>query len=90
METLIRKKGGEPFVAPSVHERALDDQRGALEFVDPAGGSRIRPAGVHDGCRLSFLRGPAAADSADNATLARLAEGLRKTFIVSRGKISFL
>ena len=37
------------------------------------------------GAGLAFLRDLAAADSADNVTLTRLAEGLRKTFIVSRG-----
>lgn len=34
METLIRRFGGEPFVAPSVQERALDSNREALEWAD--------------------------------------------------------
>lgn len=34
METLIRRFGGEPFVAPSVQERALDSNAGALAWAD--------------------------------------------------------
>jgi len=34
MEALIRREQGDPFVAPSVQERALDDHRDALRFVE--------------------------------------------------------
>jgi uroporphyrinogen-III synthase len=85
METLIRREGGDPFVAPSVQERALDDHRGALEFVDRLHAGEFDLVVCMTGAGLSFLRDLAAADSADNSTSARLAEGLRRTFIVSRG-----
>src|SRR5882724_4128936 len=81
METLIRREGGEPFVAPSVQERALDDQRGALEFVDRLEAGEFDLVVCMTGAGLSFLRELAVAYSA----LERLSEGLRKTFIVARG-----
>src|SRR5580658_1731525 len=82
METLIRREGGDPFVAPSVQERALDDHRGALEFVDRLAAGEFDLVVCMTGAGLSFLRDLAAADSADHSTLSRLAEGLRRTFIV--------
>jgi uroporphyrinogen-III synthase len=85
METLIRREGGDPFVAPSVQERALDDHRGAMEFVDRLAAGEFDLVVCMTGAGLSFLRDLAAADSADHSTLDRLAEGLRRTFIVSRG-----
>jgi uroporphyrinogen-III synthase len=84
METLIRREGGEPFVAPSVQERALDDQRGALEFVDRLAAGEFDLVVCMTGAGLSFLRELAMADT-DNTRLPRLSEGLRKTFIVARG-----
>jgi uroporphyrinogen-III synthase len=85
METLIRRAGGDPFVAPSVQERALEDQRGALAFVDRLARGEFDLVICMTGAGLAFLRDLAVADSADGSTLARLSEGLRKTFLVSRG-----
>jgi uroporphyrinogen-III synthase len=85
METLIRREGGDPFVAPSVQERALDDHRAALEFVDRLAAGEFDLVVCMTGAGLAFLRDLAAADSPDQSTLARLAEGLSRTFIVSRG-----
>jgi len=85
METLIRREGGDPFVAPSVEERALDDHRGALEFVDRLDAGEFDLVVCMTGAGLAFLRDLAAADSADNSKSARLAAGLQKVFIVSRG-----
>src|SRR5205085_2329590 len=34
MEALIRREGGDPFLAPSVQERALDDHGDAIRFVE--------------------------------------------------------
>ena len=34
MEALIRREGGDPFIAPSVQERALDDHGEAIRFVE--------------------------------------------------------
>ena len=85
METLIRREGGEPFVAPSVQERALDDHLGALDFIGRLEAGEFDLLVCMTGAGLSFLRDLAAADSATGSTLTRLSEGLRKTFIVSRG-----
>lgn len=81
METLIRREGGDPFVAPSVQERALDDHQGAREFVGRLAAGEFDLVVCMTGAGLAFLRDLAAADS----VLDRLAEGLRNTFIVSRG-----
>jgi uroporphyrinogen-III synthase len=81
METLIRREGGEPFVAPSVQERALEDNREAMGFVDRLEAGEFDLVVCMTGAGLAFLRDLAAAESA----LDRLAAGLRKTFIVSRG-----
>lgn len=85
METLIRREGGEPFVAPSVQERALDDHRGALGFVDRLEAGEFDLVVCMTGAGLSFLRDLAIADAPNNATLTRLGEGLRRVVIVSRG-----
>jgi uroporphyrinogen-III synthase len=81
METLIRREGGDPFVAPSVEERALEDNREALGFVDRLEAGEFDLVVCMTGAGLAFLRDLAAADS----NVERLAAGLRRTFIVSRG-----
>lgn len=81
METLIRREGGDPFVAPSVEERALDDHREALSFIDRLEAGEFDLVVCMTGAGLAFLRDLAAAGS----VLDRLAAGLRRTFIVSRG-----
>ncbi len=81
METLIRREGGIPFVAPSVQERALEDHRDALGFVDRLYAREFDLVVCMTGAGLSFLRDLAVADSKPEL----LAEGLRNTFIVSRG-----
>ncbi len=85
MESLILRAGGEPFVAPSVQERALDDHREAFHFVDRLEAGDFDLVVCMTAAGLSFLRDLAAADATDGSTLTRLSEGLRKTFIVSRG-----
>ncbi len=84
METLIRREGGEAFVAPSVQERALEDHRETLKFVDRLEAGEFDLVVCMTGAGLSFLRDLAIQDT-DLTTLSRLAEGLRNTFIVSRG-----
>jgi uroporphyrinogen-III synthase len=81
MEILIRREGGDPFVAPSVQERALDDHREALGFVERLHAGEFDLVVCMTGAGLSFLRDLAVADS----KLELLAAGLRNTFIVSRG-----
>jgi uroporphyrinogen-III synthase len=81
MEALIRREGGDPFVAPSVQERALDDHREAGEFVRRLEAGEFDLVVCMTGAGLSFLRELAAAEG----TLAKLSEGLRRTFVVARG-----
>jgi uroporphyrinogen-III synthase len=81
METLIRREGGEPFMAPSVQERALDDHREAWEFVDRLEAGEFDLVVCMTGAALAFLRDLAATEGA----LERLAAGMRSTFIVARG-----
>lgn len=81
MEALIRREGGDPFVAPSVQERALEDHREALKFVDRLEAGEFDLVVCMTGAGLAFLRDLAAA----NAALERLAAGLRNTTVVSRG-----
>jgi len=81
MEALIRREGGDPFVAPSVEERALDDQHEALNFVDRAAAGEFDLVVCMTGAGLAFLRDVAAA----NGRLEALSRGLQSVFIVSRG-----
>jgi len=81
METLIRREGGDAFIAPSVQERALDNHRGALEFVGRLDAGEFDLVVCMTGAGLSFLRDLAAAGS----MLEKLAAGLCRTFVVSRG-----
>jgi uroporphyrinogen-III synthase len=81
MEALIRREGGDPFVAPSVEERALDDQHEALDFVDRVGAGEFDLVVCMTGAGLAFLRDVAAA----NGRAETLARGLQSVFIVSRG-----
>lgn len=81
METLIRREGGDPFVAPSVQERALEDQTEALEFIHRLKAREFDLLVCMTGAGLDFLKELAIA----KGLLAELAEGLRNVFIVSRG-----
>ena len=83
METLIRREGGDPFVAASVQERALDDHRDAMQFVERLYAGEFDLLVCMTGAGLAFLRELAVASG--NGALDRLAEGLRKVVIVSRG-----
>ncbi|MDP9055038.1 MAG: uroporphyrinogen-III synthase [Acidobacteriota bacterium] len=81
METLIRREGGNPFIAPSVEERALEDHSEALDFIDRLHAGEFDLVVCMTGAGLAFLREIAIA----SAKVEMLAEGLRNTFIVSRG-----
>jgi uroporphyrinogen-III synthase len=85
MEALIRREGGEPFVAPSVEERALEDHHEVLEFVDRLAAGEFDLVVCMTGAGLAFLRDLAASDKPDRSTSRRLSEGLRSVFIVARG-----
>src|SRR4051794_21492808 len=81
MEALIRREGGDPFVAPSVQERALDDHREATDFITRLAAGEFDLVICMTGAGLSFLRELAQA----GGSLEKLAQGMRNTFIVARG-----
>jgi len=81
METLIRREGGDPLIAPSVQERALEDQKEPLEFIHRLALGEFNLVICMTGAGLAFLRDLAVA----NSLIDTLSAGLRKVFIVSRG-----
>jgi uroporphyrinogen-III synthase len=81
MEALIRREGGDPFVAPSVQERALDDHGDAIRFVERLEADEFDMVIVMTGAGLAFLRDQVAAHS----SAARLGAALRRVTLVSRG-----
>ena len=81
MEALIRREGGDPFLAPSVQERALDDNGDAIRFVERLEAGEFDMVIVMTGTGLAFLRDQVAAHS----PAARLGAALGRVTIVSRG-----
>jgi len=81
MEALIRREGGDPFVAPSVQERALDDHGEAIRFVERLEAGEFDMVICMTGTGLAFLRDQVVAHS----SAARLGAALRRVTIVSRG-----
>ena len=81
MEALIRREGGDPFVAPSVQERALDDHGDAIRFVERLEADEFDMVIVMTGTGLAFLRDQVVAHS----PAGRLGAALGRTTIVSRG-----
>ncbi len=81
MEALIRREGGDPFVAPSVQERALDDHGEAIHFVERLEADEFDMVICMTGAGLAFLRDQVVAQS----SAARLGAALRRVAIVSRG-----
>lgn len=81
MEALIRREGGDPFVAPSVQERALDDHGEAIRFVERMEADEFDMVIVMTGAGLAFLRDQVVA----HFSAARLGAALRRVTIVSRG-----
>jgi uroporphyrinogen-III synthase len=81
MEALIRREGGDPFVAPSVQERALDDHGEAIRFVERLEADEFDMVIVMTGTGLAFLRDQVVAHSSE----ARLGAALGRVTIVSRG-----
>lgn len=78
---MIRRAGGDPFVAPSVKERALEDHRDILQFVERLEAGDFDLVICMTGAGLAFLRDVISA----HMPVERLAAGLRRTTIVSRG-----
>jgi uroporphyrinogen-III synthase len=81
MESLIRREGGDPFLAPSVQERALDDHGDAIRFVERLEADEFDMVIVMTGTGLAFLRDQVVAHS----SAIRLGAALGRTTIVSRG-----
>jgi uroporphyrinogen-III synthase len=81
MEALIRREGGDPFVAPSVQERALDDHGEAIRFVERLESDEFNMVICMTGTGLAFLRDLVVAHS----SAARLGAALGRVTIVSRG-----
>jgi uroporphyrinogen-III synthase len=81
MESLIVREGGVPFVAPSVQERALEDQGEVLHFINRLDSGEFDMLICMTGAGLAFLRDQAAAHNA----VDRLGAALRKIAIISRG-----
>jgi hypothetical protein len=81
MATLITREGGEPFVAPSVQERPLDDSGEALRFVERLASGEFDMLVCMTGAGLVFWRDQVAVEGA----VDRLRAALRAVAIVSRG-----
>ena len=81
MEELIRRLGGEPFVAPSVHERPLEDQTEAIQFLERLESGEFDMVILMTGVGLEFLRDIIARQM----PIERLAEALRRVTVVARG-----
>src|SRR6185503_5207534 len=81
MEALIRKEGGDPFLAPSVQERALDDHGEAMRFVERLESGDFDMVICMTGTGLAFLRDQVT----PHVSVERLGCALRKATIVSRG-----
>ena len=81
IEGMIRRLGGEPFVAPSVEERPLEDHGDAIRFVERLEAGEFDLLIFMTGAGLAFLRDVVSA----RMPLERLAAALRRVAIVSRG-----
>jgi uroporphyrinogen-III synthase len=81
IEGMIRRLGGDAFVAPSVQERALEDHTDAIRFVERLEAGEFDLLVCMTGTGLAFLRDVVAA----HMPVDRLATALRSVVIVSRG-----
>jgi uroporphyrinogen-III synthase len=81
MDALIRREGGDPFVAPSVQERALDDHGDAIRFVERLEADEFDMVICMTGTGLAFLRDQVVRSS----PATRLGTALSRVTVVSRG-----
>src|SRR5260370_34573697 len=81
METLIVRHGGDPFVAPSVKEKGLDDPAEALAFVERLEAGEFDLVICMTGTGIAFLRDAVA----PAVSPERLGAALSRATIVSRG-----
>lgn len=81
IEILIRRQNGDPFVAPSVKEQALDRPEEAVHFVERLEAGEFEMVICMTGSGIVFLR-----DAVASAMpIERLGAALRRATIVSRG-----
>ena len=84
MEALIRREGGDAFVAPSVQERALTETSGdntALRFVERLEAGEFDMVICMTATGMAFLRDQVV----KQVPAQRLSDALAKTTLVSRG-----
>jgi uroporphyrinogen-III synthase len=81
MEALIRREGGEPFLAPSVQERAIEDHGECLRFLERLESGEFDLIICMTAAGLTFLRD----QLVPHAAVGRLSEALKKLAIISRG-----
>jgi len=81
MDAMVARLGADSFVAPSVAERALEDQAEALRFVERLEADEFDLVVFMTGAGLVFLREVISA----HMDVERLAAALRRTAIVCRG-----
>jgi uroporphyrinogen-III synthase len=81
IDVLIRKQGGEPFVAPSLKERALDDHTDAFRLLDGLERRDVDMLVLMTGVGLSFWRDVIAM----RYSLKRAEDALRKVKLLARG-----
>ena len=81
METLIARNGGQPFIAPSVKEQAVEDPSAALSFIDLLESGGIDMVVCMTGAGLEVLREVLTPHMAPE----RIGAALRRSTIVSRG-----
>jgi uroporphyrinogen-III synthase len=81
IETLILRHGGVPFVAPSVKERAIQDNTVAFRFVEQLEAGDFDLIVCMTGVGLAFLRDVVITQM----PVERLSAALRNATIVSRG-----
>jgi uroporphyrinogen-III synthase len=81
IEGLIRRLDGDAFVAPSVQERALEEHGEAVRFVERLECGEFDAVVLMTGVGLAFLREVVAV----HMPVERLAAGLRRVTIISRG-----
>ncbi len=81
IEVLIRKQGGEPFVAPSVKERALEDHADAFRLLERIEQSAFEMLILMTGVGLTFWRDVIAT----RYSAQRADEALRRIKLLARG-----
>lgn len=81
MEALIRREGGQPFLAPSVQERAIEDHGDAIRFVERLESGEFDLLICMTAAGLSFLRD----QLMPIAGVDRLCTALQPLTIISRG-----